>query len=161
MKQLLFILFFSTSVLFSTKDTCAQQSQTVIDIFLALPDTVFTSIKELNFAEKDSFSIKERTKMIANFDEQKKTFTPADPRFHIISENENNHLLFCTNDEVNMDVKFWTLENQETLIAVDGNYKEDWNNQTIKFYKYKSGKITPVQALPEEYPVRLFFRLYF
>lgn len=157
MKQTLLIIILFAVLLFTNKVVKAQQSQTIIDIFLALPDTAFTTIKELNFAEKDSFSVKERTKMVANFDSQKKNFTPEDPRFHIITENETNHLLYSTNNEVNMDVKFWELESGEKLVAVDGNYKDDWNYQTIKFYKYKSGKVTPVQALPEDYPVRLFF----
>ncbi len=157
MKQLLLISLFCGFFLFPIKNAISQQSQTIVDVFLALPDTAFTTIKELNFAEKDSFSVKERTKMIANYDQQKKTFTPEDPRFHIISENETNHLLYSTNNEVNMNVKFWSITDNESLIAVDGSYKDDWNYQTIKFYKYKSGKITPVQALPEDYPISLFF----
>ncbi len=158
MKQtLLHVLFIFCSLLFTTKSSFAQQPQTVIDFFLLLPDSVFTSIKELNFAEKDSFPVRERTKMIANFDAQKRTFTSQDPRFRIISENEKNRLLCCKSEEVNMDVKVWTLSTGESLIAVDGWFKNDWKEQTLKFYTYKDGKLTIAKPIADSFPVKLFF----
>ncbi len=157
MRQILFVLFIFVSFLFPAPIANAQQPQTVIDFFLLLPDTVFTTIKELNFAEADSFPVRERTKMVANFDEQKRTFTEKDPRFHIVSENEKNRLLCCVRNELNMDVKVWTLATGESLIAVDGWFKNDWKEQTIKFYNYKEGKITVAKPLPETFPVKLFF----
>ena len=66
-------------------------------------------------------------------------------------------MLTASNGELTFDVKLWTLPNNETLIAVDGYYKEDMYSQTMKFYTYKGGKITPVNVLPESFPVNLFF----
>ncbi len=157
MKQLLLVFFLFFLLFFNTRKAEAQQPQTVIDFFLLLPDTVFTTIKELNFAPNDSFSVRERTKMIANYDERKSTFSITDPRFHIVSENEKNRLLTCTNNELFMNVKVWSLNNNESMVAVEGSYKDDWNTQTVKFYNYKEGKISMTYPLPESFPIKLFF----
>ncbi len=135
----------------------AQRTHSVKDIFYLLPDTVFTNIHQLNFAKKDSFPMTERDKMIENFDAKRKKFTPNDPRFHVLLLNEKNNLLSASNGDLNFDVKLWTISPTESLIAVDGYYKEDMYSQTLKFYTYKGGKISPVKVFPEQFPLKLFF----
>ena len=157
MKQFQSTLALILLISLTAQEIKGQRTHSVKDIFYLLPDTVFTSIHQLNFATKDSFPIKERDIMIENFDARKKTFTAKDPRFHIASINEKSNLLTASNGDLSFDIKLWSLSNNETLIAVDGYYKEDMYSQTIKFYNYKGGKITSVNALPESFPVSLFF----
>ena len=157
MKQTVHRLFVFSCFLFLSFVSEAQQPQTVIDFFLALPDPVFTTIHELNFAEKDSFPLRERTLMVSNFDTRKMSFAKSDPRFHIIFENETNRLLSCTNNDLNMDLKVWSLTDGRSLIAVSGSYKEDWKNQTVKFYYFEKGKVSGAQPLNDLVPIKMFF----
>ena len=157
MKHFLLSIF-GLAFLFSSINVNAQHTKSIKDIFYLLPDSVFTDIPQLNFAVKDSFPIPERDKMIENFDAKKKSFTAKDPRFHITALNDKNNLIAATNGELNFNVKVWAQTNNETLIAVEGNYKEDMGlSQTIKFYNYKGGKFISVKVLPEPISASLFF----
>jgi hypothetical protein len=158
MKQFLSTLSVIAFINFTASNASAQRTHSVKDIFYLLPDTVFTTIQQLNFATKDSFPMKERNKMIEDFDPKRKTFTAGEHGFHITLINEKNNLLMATNGELNFSVKVWSQANNETIIALEGNYKEDLLiSQTIKFYSYKGGKITSTKVYPEPFKISLFF----
>lgn len=158
MKQFFYSLLLLTSFSFLSLTANSQHSHSVQDIFLLLPDSIFTNIHQLNFAEVDSFPIMERNQMLADYEAGKHSYTSKDPRFHVVGINEKNRLLNCSNTELNLNVKVWTISDNEILIAVDGNYKDfDMSFQSIKFYSYTGGKLTPVKAMPDVFPASQFF----
>jgi len=153
----LLLLLVTLLVAFTLSKGVSQNGHNIRDIFLSLPDSVFNTIKELNFAEGEPFPLDERERMFTIWDSKKRLKDSLDPRFKITFLNEGNHLLRAVNAEFTMNLKLWKISDDEDYLVVDGEYQEDWIVQTIKFYSLKGGTLKPIYPLPMSFPVSQFF----
>jgi hypothetical protein len=157
MNNKLNVLFTILVVAFTMSIGNAQSPHGIREVFLSLPDSVFNTIKELNFAEGEPFPLDERERMFTIYDAKKRLKDSLDPRFKITFLNETNNLLRASNGEFTMNIKLWKVSNDEYYLVVDGEFQDDWIIQTVKFYSFKGGRLKPIHPLPESYPVTQFF----